>query len=191
VNACRAAAAELLGAGKPLDIIIDNAGVMATPYDKASDGFEIQFGTNHLGHFVFINRIASLLAPGGRLINLSLSGHRFSDVNLDDPNSRPRVTNLSSLTAAQSPRTFLFAVEFDRRHKARDVRAAAVHPGGIRTQLARHMHPPHIDAMDQADVRAGRSSGRTNPSNGKLSHRAQPHPSAAVVAPAEIGSMFC
>src|ERR1019366_554926 len=122
----RAAADKLVADGKPLDIIIANAGVMATPFGKTADGFETQFGTNHLGHFVFINRIASLLAPGGRLINLSSSGHRFSNVNLDDPNFEttpyePFVAYGRSKTA-----NILFAVEFDRHHKDRDIRAAAV-----------------------------------------------------------------
>src|SRR6202043_2111369 len=57
-----------------------------TPFGHTADGFETQFGTNHLGHFVLVNRIASLIAPGGRLVNVSSSGHRYSDVDLADPN---------------------------------------------------------------------------------------------------------
>jgi NAD(P)-dependent dehydrogenase (short-subunit alcohol dehydrogenase family) len=70
----------LIAAGKPFDVVIANAGVMATPKGKTSDGFETQFGTNHLGRFVLVNRIASLLKPGARLVNLSSAGRRFSDV---------------------------------------------------------------------------------------------------------------
>src|ERR1700735_5155948 len=81
----RAAADGLLAAGKPFDVVIANAGVMACPKSTTADGFETQFGTNHLGHFVLVNRIASLLKPGGRLVNLSSAGHRYSDVVLDDP----------------------------------------------------------------------------------------------------------
>src|SRR5277367_4289356 len=76
----------LLAAGKPFDVIIANAGVMACPKGTTVDGFETQFGTNHLGHFVLVNRIAALLRPGSRLVNLSSAGHRYSDVDLDDPN---------------------------------------------------------------------------------------------------------
>ena len=65
---------------------IANAGVMACPQSKTSDGFETHFGTNHLGHFVLVNRIISLFKPGSRLINLSSGGHRFADVDLADPN---------------------------------------------------------------------------------------------------------
>jgi NAD(P)-dependent dehydrogenase (short-subunit alcohol dehydrogenase family) len=76
----------LLAAGKPFDVVIANAGVMATPFGHTTDGFETQFGVNHPGHFVLVNRIAPLIHVGGRLINLSSAGHRFSNVDLQDPN---------------------------------------------------------------------------------------------------------
>jgi len=138
LKSVRAAADALLNKGKFLDVIIANAGVMATPFGHTADGFETQFGTNHLGHFVFVNRIAPLLRSGGRLINLSSSGHRYSNVDLEDPNFEhtpyePFVAYGRSKTA-----NILFAVEFDRRHRGRGVRAAAVHPGGIRTELGRY-----------------------------------------------------
>src|SRR6202000_2668518 len=82
----RAAADALVAKGQPFDVIIANAGVMATPFGKTIDGFETQFGTNHLGHFVLVNRIAPLLRAGARLVSLASSGHRFANVNLDDPN---------------------------------------------------------------------------------------------------------
>src|SRR5450755_3780498 len=86
LDSVRRCADGLLAAGKPFDVIIANAGVMAVPKGTTRDGFETQFGTNHLGHFVLVNRIASLLRPGSRLVNLSSAGHRFADVDLDDPN---------------------------------------------------------------------------------------------------------
>lgn len=135
----RACADALVAAGKPFDLVIANAGVMATPFGKTADGFETQFGTNHLGHFVFVNRIASLMKPGSRLVNLASSGHRFSDVDLDDPNFEK--TPYAEFVAYGRSKTanILFAVEFDRRHKGRGVRAVAVHPGGIQTELGRYM----------------------------------------------------
>ena len=136
----------LVADGRPFDIVIANAGVMRTPLGRTADGFETQFGTNHLGHFVLVNRIASLIAPGGRLVNVSSSGHRYSDVDLDDPNFErtpydPMIAYGRSKTA-----NILFAVEFDRRHKARGVRATALHPGGILTELDRHMQPGELQA---------------------------------------------
>src|ERR1700761_7376644 len=85
LKSVRESADRLVAKGEPLDVIIANAGVMATPFGHTADGFETQFGTNHLGHFVFINKIASLLRAGGRVINLASSGHRFANVNLEDP----------------------------------------------------------------------------------------------------------
>ena len=147
LRSVRAAADKLWTENKPFDLVIANAGVMATPFEKTSDGFERQFGTNHLGHFVFVNRIGSLLRPGARLISLASSGHRFSDVDLEDPNFdhttyEPFVAYGRSKTA-----NILFAVEFDRRHKARGVRAAAVHPGGIQTELARYMGEEALNSL--------------------------------------------
>src|ERR1700721_1772286 len=85
LDSVRVCANALVDNGKPFDLVIANAGVMACPYGKTADGFETQFGTNHLGHFVLVNRIASLMKRGSRLVNLSSAGHRFSDVALDDP----------------------------------------------------------------------------------------------------------
>src|SRR6202000_1482417 len=149
LKSVRAAADKLIAKNEPLDIIIvtADAGVMAPPQGKTADGFETQFGTNHLGHFVFVNRIAPLLRAGGRLVNVSSSGHRFSNVNLDDPNFErtpydPFVAYGRSKTA-----NILFAVEFDRRHRGRGVRAAAVHPGVIQTELGRHMERERLEGM--------------------------------------------
>src|ERR1700687_2273200 len=86
LKSVRACAGGLPAKGEALDVVIANAGVMAPPFGHTADGFETQFGTNHLGHFVLVNRIAFLIRDGGRLINLSSSGHRYSNVDLDDPN---------------------------------------------------------------------------------------------------------
>src|SRR5271167_2945948 len=147
LKSVRACADRLLAKGEAFDLVIANAGVMATPLGQTADGFETQFGTNHLGHFVLVNRIASLIRAGGRLINLSSAGHRFSNVDLDDPNFQrtpyePFVAYGRSKTA-----NILFAVAFDRRHRPRGVRAAAVHPGVIQTELGRHMDPSRLQAM--------------------------------------------
>ena len=114
VKSVRACADALLAKGQPFDVVIANAGVMATPFGHTADGFETQFGTNHLGHFVLVNRIVSLLRDGGRLINLSSAGHRYSNVDLDDPNFErtpyePFVAYGRSKTA-----NILFAVAFGR-----------------------------------------------------------------------------
>src|SRR6201999_1688531 len=96
----------------------------------------------HLGHFVLVNRIASLIKKnGGRLVNLSSAGHRFSDVDIKDPNFEHTPYTEFGAYGRSKTANILFAVEFDRRHKAHGGGATAVHPGGIQTELGRHMTP--------------------------------------------------
>ena len=147
LDSVRTAADQLAAAGSSFDLVIANAGVMATPFGHTVDGFETQFGTNHLGHFVLINRITPLIRAGGRVVSLASSGHRFADVDLEDPNFEntpydPYIAYGRSKTA-----NVLFAVEFDRRHKARGIRATAVHPGGIMTELGRYQSDEQIKAL--------------------------------------------
>src|ERR1700751_2317159 len=147
LKSVRRCADALLAKGEPFDVVIANSGVMSTPFLRTADGFEMQFGTNHLGHFVLVNRIAPLIRKGGRLINLSSAGHRFSDIDLKDPNFvktpyEPFVAYGRSKTA-----NTLFAVAFDRRHRGNGIRAAAVHPGGVQTELDHHVDPIQIQGI--------------------------------------------
>jgi NAD(P)-dependent dehydrogenase (short-subunit alcohol dehydrogenase family) len=192
LKSVRACADKLLAKGEPFDVVIANAGVMATPFGHTADGFETQFGTNHLGHFVFVNRIASLIRTGGRLINLSSSGHRYSNVDLQDPNFErtpyePFVAYGRSKTA-----NILFAVAFDRRHRKRGVRAAAVHPGGIQTELGRHIDPSRIQAiMDQMNRQLA-AEGKAPFQWKTIPQGAATSVWAGCVAPAdEIGGRYC
>lgn len=192
LKSVRACADALLAKGEPFDAVIANAGVMATPFICTADHFEMQFGTNHLGHFVLVNRIAPLLRAGGRLINLSSAGHRFSNVDLEDPSFErtpydPFVAYGRSKTA-----NILFAVAFDERHRKRGVRAAAVHPGVIETELARHVEPGRLEGVIQQinDQLAAEGKGplrfKTIPQGAATSVW------AGVVAPAEeIGGRYC
>jgi NAD(P)-dependent dehydrogenase (short-subunit alcohol dehydrogenase family) len=133
---------------------------MACPKGKTADGFETQFGTNHLGHFVLVNRIASLIKKnGGRLVNLSSAGHRFADVNLDDPNFEHTPYTEFGAYGASKTSNVLFAVEFDRRHKGEGIRATAVHPGGIMTELGRHMTQELRDQMMKAVTEGNKAAG--------------------------------
>lgn len=139
LTSVRTCAEALLAEGKPLDAIIANAGVMAGPKRITADGFEMQFGTNHLGHFALINRIAPLLSAGSRVACVSSAGHRRSDVDLHDLNFRE--TPYDELLAYGRSKTavILFAVEFDRRHRGSGIRAAALHPGAVRTEIVERM----------------------------------------------------
>ncbi len=122
-----------------LDGLINNAGVMACPHATTVDGFELQIGTNHIGHFELTRLLMPALGAGSRVVALSSAGHRFSDVDLDDPNFEhsdyePWVAYGRSKTA-----NALFAVELDRRLRDRGAHAFSVHPGGIMTELGRHL----------------------------------------------------
>jgi len=188
----RACADRLVDAGKPFDLIIANAGIMACPKGQTSDGFETQFGTNHLGHFVLVNRLASLLKPGSRLVNLSSAGHRFSDVDLEDPNfERTAYTEFGAYGRSKTA-NILFAVEFDRRHKSNGVRATAVHPGVIRTELSRHMKPEVIqEMMDRVNAASVASGGAA------VTYKTIPQGAATsvwsglVAAADEVGGLYC
>ena len=188
----RACADALLVSGKPFDLVIANAGVMATPFGKTTDGFETQFGTNHLGHFVLVNRIASLIKPGGRLVNLSSAGHRFSDVDLDDPNFDHTPYGEFVAYGRSKTANILFAVEFDRRHKGRGVRAVAVHPGGIQTELGRYMTQDVRDALIANINTANQASGAPAFAWKSIPQGAATSVWAGVVAPAdEVGGRYC
>jgi len=103
--------------------------------------FEERFCPNHLIHFCLVNRLVKLLRTGSGVVNLPSAGHRFSDVDPDDPNFER--TSYAEFVAYGRSKTanVLFAVEFDRLPKAQGIRATAVHPGGIQTELGRHMTP--------------------------------------------------
>jgi NAD(P)-dependent dehydrogenase (short-subunit alcohol dehydrogenase family) len=132
-----------------LDVLIANAGVMACPYGTTADGFETQFGTNHLGHFVLVNRLIPLLLSGApsRIVNLSSAGHKISDVSLDDPGFEHEPYDQWLAYGRSKTANILFAVELDRRLRDRGVRATALHPGGIHTELGRHLDEAAIEAM--------------------------------------------
>jgi NAD(P)-dependent dehydrogenase (short-subunit alcohol dehydrogenase family) len=187
----RAAADRLKNNGLPFDLVIANAGVMACPKGQTADGFDRQFGTNHLGHFVLVNRIASLMKPGSRLVILSSAGHRFSDVDLDDPNfERTPYTEFGAYGRSKTA-NILFAVEFDRRWRDKDVRAAAVHPGVIHTELGRYMtedvRQQMLDNINRAQTLGGA------PFKWKtIQQGAATSVWSGIVAPAEeVGGKYC
>jgi NAD(P)-dependent dehydrogenase (short-subunit alcohol dehydrogenase family) len=188
VHAC---ADRLLAEGQPIHVLFANAGVMACPLGRTLDGFEMQIGTNHLGHFVFVGKLAPLVirsAPG-RIVVTSSAGHRISDVDLDDPNFErtsydPWVAYGRSKTA-----NALFAVELDRQLKSRGVRACALHPGGIQTELGRHMTPESTEALMKI---IGVAGGHERFPFKTIPQGAATQVWAGIVADAdEVGGQFC
>ena len=192
LKSVRACADALLARREPFDAVIANAGVMATPFSYTTDRFEMQFGTNHLGHFVLVNRIASLIRPGGRLINLSSAGHRYSNVDLEDPNFEKTPYDPFVAYGRSKTANILFAVAFDQRHRDRGVLAAAVHPGGIQTELARHVGRDQIRKLVE-QINQQRAAQGEGPFEWKtIPQGAATSVWAAVVAPAEeVGGQYC
>ena len=159
LQSVRACADKLLADRQPFDSIIANAGVMATPFGRTIDGFEVQFGTNHLGHFALINQNEPLLADNGRLVVLSSLAHRGADIDLDDPNFEQQAYDPWVAYSRSKTANSLFAVEFDRRHRDRGIRAASVMPGNSLTDLPRHFSPEDLQGLlktvDAARTEAG------------------------------------
>ncbi|MET7744225.1 oxidoreductase [Streptomyces sp. NPDC005385] len=131
-----------LESGRPLHLLVASAGIMATPLTRDARGYEAQFATNHLGHFQLVSRLwpALLAADGARVVVVSSRGHRFSPVDLDDPNFEHTPYEPFLAYGRSKSANALFAVELDRRGRAEGVRAFSVHPGTIvDTGLAKHL----------------------------------------------------
>jgi NAD(P)-dependent dehydrogenase (short-subunit alcohol dehydrogenase family) len=192
LSSVRACADALLADGRPFDVIIANAGVMACPKGHTHDGFETQFGTNHLGHFLLINRIAALLKPLGRLVNLSSAGHRFADIDLDDPNFEHTPYDEWQAYGRSKTANILFAVEFDRRHREAGIRATAIHPGAIRTELSRHLTPEATEKLIASINETQKAHGAPAFTYKLVPLGAATSVWATAVAPAEvIGGRYC
>ena len=154
----RGFAKEFLGRHRALHMLIGNAGVMACPLRRTAEGWEMQFATNHLGHFL----LGCLLAPAlraaapARVVSVSSAGHSFSPVVFEDVHFERRPYDKWSAYGQSKSANVLYAVELDRRLSADGVRAFGLHPGGIVTELGRH-----LDAADLKQIRA-RASERSS-----------------------------
>jgi len=145
-------------ADRPLDILINNAGVMACPLDRTKDGLEMQLGTNHFGHFLLATRLSSALIAGSqasgrpsRVVSLSSIGHVRSDIRWEDPHFRQGGYEKWTAYGQAKTANALFAVGFDNHFRGQGVRANAVMPGGIMTPLQRHLPIEEQRAMGWLD----------------------------------------
>ncbi len=149
LDSVRAAAGEILQRHPRIHLLINNAGVMACPLARTAQGFEMQFGTNHMGHFLFTCLLAPALlaAAPGRVINLSSAGHKFANFDFDDPAYYDRDYDKWQAYGESKTANILFTVALDKRLRDRGVRALAVHPGVIMTRLSRHMQPADFESL--------------------------------------------
>jgi NAD(P)-dependent dehydrogenase (short-subunit alcohol dehydrogenase family) len=153
----RAFARDWMARHGPLNLLINNAGVMACPLMRTAEGWEMQFATNHLGHFLLTNLLAPALKAGapGRIVNLSSAGHRFSDIDFNDPHFNNRAYEKWSSYGQSKTANVLFSVELTRRLAPFGITANAVHPGGIQTELGRHLTQTDIEALMSRVTTAG------------------------------------
>jgi NAD(P)-dependent dehydrogenase (short-subunit alcohol dehydrogenase family) len=125
-----------------LDLLINNAGVMMPPYSKTADGFELQFGTNHLGHFALTGLLIDLMikTENSRIVNVSSGAHHYSDLNFDDLNWANRSYHKTKAYSDSKIANLYFTYELDRKLKERNLSTSAIasHPGWTATELQRH-----------------------------------------------------
>jgi NAD(P)-dependent dehydrogenase (short-subunit alcohol dehydrogenase family) len=142
-----------LASGRPLDILINNAGIMAAPLSRDPRGYESHLATNHLGHFQLTQAVwpALVAADDARVINLTSRAYRFSNVDFDDPNYSEREYEKWGAYGQSMTAKTLFTVALDARGKAHGVRAFAVHPGTISTPIIRHLSVEELQALGAAD----------------------------------------
>ena len=138
LDSVRGFAERRLADGRRIDMLVNNAGVMACPETRTAQGWELQFATNHLGHFALVNRLMPLLEGGARVVSVSSSGHGITPIRWDDPHFETGYDRWQGYGQSKSANV-LFAVELDRLAAASGVRAFALHPGGILTPLQRHI----------------------------------------------------
>jgi NAD(P)-dependent dehydrogenase (short-subunit alcohol dehydrogenase family) len=158
--AVEAFARSVLDAHDRIGLLINNAGIMAAPFGRTADGFEQQFGTNHLGHFLLTGLLAPALVAGApaRIVNLSSAGHRITDIHWDDPNYESRPYEKWEAYGQSKTANILFAVALERRLGPLGVHAYAVHPGMIATNLGRHLDGSDLAALNDRAKRS-RSGG--------------------------------
>ncbi len=160
LQSVRAAAAQFLSRWSRLHILINNAGVMATPQSSTVDGFERQFGTNHIGHFALAQQLLPALqaAAPARVVALSSSGHRRSDIHFEDIQYKNRPYDKWEAYGQSKTADALFAVGWTHRFAQGGITANAVHPGGIHTELQRHVPQEEWKALGWMD-----EQGNVNP----------------------------
>lgn len=163
------AAARAIGEVAPvIDVLMNNAGVMFTPFGRTRDGFEIQIGTNHFGHFELTRLLVPQLAAAGgaRIVALSSAGHALGDVDFADPNWESREYDKFAAYGAAKTANILHAKEADRRLRGSGIRAYAVHPGTVATSLARYMSRADFARLRELAAARGGALDLSTPEQG-------------------------
>ncbi|MCJ2144503.1 SDR family NAD(P)-dependent oxidoreductase [Methylobacterium sp. E-066] len=144
-------AEHVLATDRPIDWLINNAGLMACPEMRVGPGWEAQFATNHLGHFALTNHLLPLLGAGARVIAVSSAGHYLSPIRWDDLHFTSAYDKWRAYGQAKTANA-LFAVHLDRLGRDRGLRAFSLHPGKIFTPLQRHLTQAEMIAEGWLDA---------------------------------------
>jgi NAD(P)-dependent dehydrogenase (short-subunit alcohol dehydrogenase family) len=149
LDSVRAAGAEILARHHGIDVLINNAGIMAVPLSRSPDGFERQLATNHIGHFLLTTLLlpALVAAAPSRVVSVSSRGHRLADIVWNDPHYLARSYDRWEAYGQSKTANILFVVELNRRYRADGVTAVAVHPGMVKTNMAAHLHRSDLREM--------------------------------------------
>ena len=156
-DSVRAFAKQWLADHDVLHLLINNAGVMACPLGRTPEGWEMQFATNHLGHFLLTSHLLPALRAGApaRVVNVSSAGHRFGPVNFDDIHFEKHDYDKWESYGQSKTANVLFSLELDRRYQEAGVRSFALHPGAIVTELGRHLAAEDIEMMQSRAPKGG------------------------------------
>ncbi|MBD3005859.1 SDR family NAD(P)-dependent oxidoreductase [Streptomyces sp. 5-10] len=167
LDSVRAFAEEFLASGRGIDILINNAGIMAAPETRVGPGWEAQFAINHLGHYALTNRLWPAIArSGARVVSVSSNGHQLSDVHWDDPHFERHAYDKWQAYGQAKTANALFALHLDAQGRNAGVRAFSVHPGTIATQLGRHMSPEELAELTETIDTSPTNVGWKTPEEG-------------------------
>ncbi|AUA14611.1 SDR family NAD(P)-dependent oxidoreductase [Streptomyces sp. SID8382] len=168
LDSVRAFAEEFLASGRDIDILINNAGIMAAPETRVGPGWEAQFAINHLGHYALTNRLWPAIArgSGARVVSLSSNGHQLSDIHWDDPHFERHGYDKWQAYGQAKTANALFALHLDGLGRNTGVRAFSVHPGTIATQLGRHMSPEELAGLSETIDTSPTNVGWKTPEEG-------------------------
>ncbi|WP_439378004.1 SDR family NAD(P)-dependent oxidoreductase [Amycolatopsis lexingtonensis] len=164
LESVRAFAERFLASGRGIDVFIGSAGIMALPETRVGPGWEAQFATNHLGHFALVNRLWPAFRDGGRVVSVSSRGHHYGPVRFDDLNFETGYDKWLAYGQAKTANV-LFAVQLDRLARDR-VRAFALHPGRILTELVRHLDRQELIDAGMVDAEGRVTGGAKTPEQG-------------------------
>ncbi|MGK3209103.1 SDR family NAD(P)-dependent oxidoreductase [Amycolatopsis sp. MEPSY49] len=165
LDSVRAFAERFVASGRGIDVLIGSAGIMALPETRVGPGWEAQFATNHLGHYALVNRLWPAFKAGSRVVSVSSRGHHYGPVRFDDLEFRRGYDKWLAYGQAKTANV-LFAVHLDELARDHGVRAFALHPGRILTDLVRYLDRQELVDAGMVDAEGRVTGGAKTPEQG-------------------------